>query len=111
MTVDFATVDGTAVAGTDYGAVGGALTFAAGETVQFVTVTTTSDTLFEGTETFSLSLSNASAGTQITAPVATGTILDDDPPPTFQITGNTNAETGQLAFTITRTGDAQTRKS
>ena len=38
VTVDFATADGTADAGTDYTAVSGTLTFAPGETVQTITV-------------------------------------------------------------------------
>ena len=39
VTVDFATSDGTAVAGTDYAAVSGTLTFAPGETSKTITVT------------------------------------------------------------------------
>ena len=38
---------------------------------------------------------------------ATGTIIDNDPAPTFQISANSDIEGGNIIFTVTRTGDAQ----
>ena len=60
VTVDYATSDGSATAGADYTAVGGTLTFAAGERTKTVEVTLLDDTHDEGEETFTLRLSNAS---------------------------------------------------
>ncbi len=69
VTVDYSTVDGTAKAGSDYTAASGKLTFAAGETAKTVAVKVLSDSITEGTETFSLKLSNP---TQSTISDATG---------------------------------------
>ena len=70
VTVDYATSDGTAVAGSDYTAASGALTFNAGDTSQTVQVTVLTDSEDEGQETLTLSLSNPS---QATLDDATGT--------------------------------------
>ena len=77
-TVDYATSDGTATAGTDYTAASGTLTFAAGETSKTVSVAVLDDTHDEGgVETLSLTLSNAE-GAQIADTIATGTVADDE---------------------------------
>ena len=78
VTVDWATADGTATAGSDYEAASGTLTFAAGETAKTVTVQALSDALAEDDETFSLQLSNAS-GAAILDGAATGTVIDVPP--------------------------------
>jgi len=74
VTVDYATADGTAVAGSDYAAQTGRLTFAPGESVKTVEVPILNDGLAEGRERFSLVLSNASsasiADAQATAEIA-----------------------------------------
>ena len=58
VTVDYATADGTAVAGADYTAASGTLTFAPGETAKTVSVALLDDAIDEGKETFTLELSN-----------------------------------------------------
>ena len=63
VTVDYATSDGTAVAGSDYTAASGALTFNAGDTSQTVQVTVLTDSEDEGQETLTLTLSNPSQAT------------------------------------------------
>ena len=80
VTVDYATADGTAVAGEDYTATYGILIFAAGETTKTVSVPILDDSHDEGEETFALRLSNA-AGARIGDGEATGTIVNDDPVP------------------------------
>ena len=70
VTVDYATSDGTAVAGSDYSAASGALTFNAGDTSQTVQVTVLTDSEDESQETLTLTLSNPS---QATLDDATGT--------------------------------------
>lgn len=80
VTVDYATANGTAVAGADYGAVTGTVVFAPGVVTRTVHVAIAGDLAVEGNETFSFQLTNAANATVIDA-VATGTILDDDTAP------------------------------
>ena len=88
LTVDYATSDGTATAGTDYTAKSGTLTFtntAAGS--QTFTVQTTEDTIDESGETFTVTVSSPSGGggptpSLATAKSVTTTITDDDNAPT-----------------------------
>jgi hypothetical protein len=56
--VDFATADGTATAGEDYVAADGTLTFPIGATEATITVNILGDTIYEGSETFFLNLTN-----------------------------------------------------
>ena len=79
VTVNWATANGTATAGSDYTAASGTLTFAAGETSKTVTVAVRGDTAVEANETLSLTLSNA-AGASIGTGTGTGTIRNDDLP-------------------------------
>jgi chitinase len=80
VSVNYATADGTAIAGSDYNATSGALTFAAGQTSKTITVAVRGDTLVEGAETLRVVLSNATGATIATS-TGTGTITDDDEPP------------------------------
>ena len=93
VTVNYATQDSTAVAGEDYLAAFGTLTFAPGETTKTVTVQILGDTTAEPTETFSVNLSDASANASI-APFfyAIGGILDDDGYPGEPCTENCSTE-------------------
>ena len=77
VTVDYATWDGTAVAGSDYTATSGTLTFAAGETDKTVSVPVLDDAHDEGSETLTLVLSNPS-GAYLADGTATGTIINTD---------------------------------
>ena len=77
ITVNYGTSDGTAVAGQDYRAAQGTLTFAPGESSKTVSVTTLDDALDEGMETFALTLSSSS-NVDFGARTATGTIIDND---------------------------------
>ena len=76
VTVDYATStesDDAAVAGRDYRAAGGTLTFRAGETLKTVDVQTYADAADDDGETFTLTLSNA-GGANIGSASAKGTI-------------------------------------
>ena len=77
ITVDYSTADGSAIAGEDYDAVSGTLTFAPGEITQTLNVSVTGDTQVEGNESFSLNLSNAN-GVTISDAQGIGTITDND---------------------------------
>jgi len=80
VSVDYATVDGTAQAGQDYLAAFGTLNFADGVTARSFTVTLLDDTVYEGDETFSLQLGNPGGGAGLgTIPTAVATIVDQDP--------------------------------
>ena len=80
VTVDYATSDGTATAGTDYTATSGTLSFAAGETEKSVSVPVLDDGHDEGSETLTLTLANPS-GAYLADGSATGTINNTDPMP------------------------------
>ena len=78
VTVNYTTADGTAVAGDDYTATSGTLTFAPGETEKTVAVTIIDDTVEDPWETFRLVLSDPSGGrlgAQLGNTTATGTIF------------------------------------
>jgi solute carrier family 8 (sodium/calcium exchanger) len=59
-TVKYCSADGSAVAGKDYDAVSGTLTFLNGETEKVVEVSITNDMTYEKTETFNVTLSEPS---------------------------------------------------
>ena len=78
VTVRYATRNGTAKKGKDYGKAKGKLTFAAGETAKTVSVAVLDDAHDEGAETFRLVLHDAKGAT-IAAGEAVGTIENADP--------------------------------
>jgi len=83
VSVSFATAaDGSAIAGEDFEAKRGTLTFAGGQTSKTVTVLVNGDATVEGDETFALKLSRAS-NAFIADSRGVGTIVNDDvlPPP------------------------------
>lgn len=77
VTVNYATADGTAMAGQDYVAKSGTITFAAGETQKTVSVTINGDNVAELDETLAVRLS-APTGATLADGAAAGTILTDD---------------------------------
>jgi hypothetical protein len=107
VTVNFATANGTAAAGSDYAAASGIATFPPGSTTQPVTVSVAGDVLDEPNETFVVNLAGAS-GAVITDGQAVGTIVDDDPAPSVVINDATvtegDAGTTPAAFTLSLSG-------
>ena len=94
ITVDYATSDGTATAGSDYTAATGTITFAPGVTTQNIAVGILADTTDEVNETVTVTLSNPS---EVTLNDAIGvlTITDDDAVPSLSIADLTTPdETG-----------------
>ena len=79
FTVDFATQDDSATAGTDYTANNSTLTFAgtAGET-QTITIVTTDDATSESSEQFFVNLTNATNGVTISDNQGVVTLTDND---------------------------------
>ena len=78
VTVDYATTGGTATAGSDYTAVHGTLTFAAGETTKTFTVPITNDSAVENVETVQLTLSNPTGGAALDTPATATLSIDSD---------------------------------
>jgi ribosomal protein L35AE/L33A len=78
VTVQYATANGAATAGSDYQSANGTITFNANETTKTVSVTINGDMLVEPDETFFVNLSNPSAGTNLGDPQGLGTIQNDD---------------------------------
>ena len=77
--VDFATSDGTALQKSDYTMVTGTVNFGAGEANKTFAVLISEDTLVEGNESLTLTLSNPSGGMTLgTQSSATLSITDDD---------------------------------
>jgi len=114
VSVDYATADSTATAGSDYTATGSTLTFSAGETTKTISVTVTGDVVDEGSaETFTVDLSNPS-GAALADARAVGTITDDDSA-TFSLIGVSNggqfpegnSGTTPAVFTVTLSTPAQ----
>jgi hypothetical protein len=117
VTVNYATADRTALAGADFVAANGTLSFAPGETTKNISVTINGDVSIEDAETFALNLTTA-VNSRIINSQAIGTILNDDLPivpnglnPTLAtITGNllqiaNNNANFNLKFTpLARTG-------
>ena len=85
VTVRFATSDGSASGGQDYTSTSGTLTFDPRETTKTITVRVRGDSTYEPNETFTVTLSNPTNAT-IADGSATGTIQNDDPVPTCDLT-------------------------
>jgi hypothetical protein len=82
--VSYATANGTAIAGSDYVATSGVVTFAPGVTAQTIAVQLNGNVTFEPTETFFVNLSNP-VNAVLGVAQATGTIVNDDAQPTISI--------------------------
>lgn len=80
VSVNYSTADGTALAGSDYSAESGAITFAAGQTSRQIVVPVLGDTKPEANETFVVKLANP-VGATLARPQAVGTIVNDDAAP------------------------------
>ena len=111
ISVDYATADGTAVAGADYVATTGTMTLPAGSTTASLFVTIVDDPTVEPTEQFTVNLTNP-VGATIATSSATVTINDPaSPPPT--VSGVTPSALGQGATEqpVTIAGDGFTADS
>ena len=105
VTVAYASGDQTAVAGLDYSAVSGTLSFNPGDTTQTIAVPILSDLLDEADETFLLTLSNPTRA-YLAKSQGVGTILDDDPTPSLSINnvtvteGDSGSKTASFSVTL-----------
>ena len=121
VTINYATSDGTAIAGRDYTAVSnGSVTIAAGNTTAEFTVSVTGDQTDEPNETFNVTISmpepepdlnGGGSGEPVAAitggdtAAVTGTIIDDDPAVVTVAPKVDTVEEGEAAvFVLTRAG-------
>jgi Calx-beta domain-containing protein len=97
--VRWGTVDGTAHAPSDYVAVSGQAKFSGPHLTKKVSVTVNGDTTYENDETFTVVLSSPVKATIATG-TGTGTILNDDSPPTVSVADASVPEldTGQISM-------------
>jgi hypothetical protein len=109
FSVDYQTLNGTAIAGSDFTTVSGTMNFAAGETQKNFELSINNDSLVEGNETFTLEILNSTGETTITNARRTVSIIDDDVPPKFKFLASPfviNESAGNALITVQRTGDA-----
>ncbi len=78
FSVDYTTVNGSALAGSDFVATSGTVFFAAGQTTATVPITIVGDALLEADESFSVVLSNSTNGVPIGTATGVITIVNDD---------------------------------
>lgn len=103
ITVNYATANDTATAGSDYVATSGLITFTPGQTSRPLNVTVNGDTTFESNESFNVNLSLA-ANSSIADGQGVGTITNDDAQPAISVNdvslteGNTG--TASAIFTV-----------
>ncbi|HXJ74185.1 MAG TPA: Calx-beta domain-containing protein, partial [Candidatus Dormibacteraeota bacterium] len=86
VTVDFATTNGTAIAGIDYLETSDTITFDAGQTSRTLAVPVIGDALNEASEMFLVNLANPVAAT-LSDGQGVGTITNDDLLPNIDLTG------------------------
>jgi hypothetical protein len=94
ISVRYDTVDGTAIAESDYSQAGGVVTFAPGETSKSVTVNVVADTSVELDERFQVVLS-APSGAGLADAAGEGIILDDDSKASGKLSGLSSTKTPQ----------------
>ncbi|MCA2626421.1 MAG: endo-1,3-1,4-beta-glycanase ExsH [Microcystis sp. M19BS1] len=108
ITVNYATANNTATAGSDYTAKTGTLTFTPGQISQDIIISVNGDTAIEPDETFLINLANPS-NALITDNQGLGTITNDDgdnTSVTLAVSPGSVTEDGttNLVYTFTRTG-------
>lgn len=100
VTVNYATADGTATAGSDYVAAAGTLTIPAGQMTGTITVLVNGDRLGEPSETFGVNLSSPTNAT-VSDGQGVGTILDDEPRVSISDVSKKEGNSGLTAFSFT----------
>lgn len=100
ITVNYTASDDTATGGTDYTAVSGTLSYAAGDTIKTFTIPVSDDGFAEGSEIIDLELSNATNANLGTPSTATLAILDDDAPDVAFSSATYNVAEGTPTATI-----------
>ncbi|MDA9778114.1 Ig-like domain-containing protein [Rubripirellula sp.] len=107
VSIDYATLDGTAIAGADYTASSGTLTFGNGVTTQTITIDITDNSVINNDKVFSVQLSNETGGASLGSPsVVSVTILEDDIELFFDPSSvSVNENAGTASLSVKRIGD------
>ncbi len=104
VTINYATADDTAIAGSDYQATSGSLTFAPGQTTKTVSVLVTGEVTTEPNEDFFVNLFNP-GNASVSDAQGLGTITNDDANPSITINDPSvvegNAGSTNMSFVIT----------
>jgi uncharacterized delta-60 repeat protein len=105
-TVQFATSDGTAIAGTDYVTTTGVLSFAPGQSTQSITIPILNSAVAGPDRTFTVTLNNATGGATLGAtPSITVTVINDANLPKISVSDASVEEptsgTVGITFTVT----------
>ena len=112
--VKYATSNGSAVAGQDYTAKSGTLSFAAGVTTQNISLSITNDTLYEVDETFAVALSSPSSGWSLGSPTAATVTIKDNGDKNLAFasaTAQVNEGAGTVTLWVQRLGSASASAS
>jgi CSLREA domain-containing protein len=109
-------VSGTNITAGDYTLSNSTITILNGATTGSVTFTVVNDSVYEGTETATLTISTPSSGIALGATTTQNvTITDNDAPPSFTIDDVTHDEGNSLTtsyvFTVTKTGSTEVNAS
>jgi len=112
ISVAYATANGSAVAGTDYTAASGTLSWASGDaTAKSFSVAVSNATPFSGTKSFTVTLSKPSGGTAITNPASATVSIAGDAvtatPGSLQLSAASDSVAqsgGSVTITVNRTG-------
>lgn len=104
FSVNYATANGTATAGSDYLASSGMLHFGVNVYTQTISITISGDITFEGDETFFVNLSGAANGASISDSQGQGTILNDDQEPQADLVVSSPSASKNI-FYLDRDGD------
>ena len=106
VSVEYGTAEVSALAGRDFAAAHGSVTFTPGERVATVAVELVDDAVHEPTETFLVTLANP-GGATIVRSAATVAITDDDPVPQFFVGDAVGREdVGELVFDVGLEGES-----
>ena len=103
VTVQYVLVAATATSGVDYTYTGGTATITAGSTGTTIAITTIEDTIYEGTESFQIILSNVGGSASLLDGTGVATITDDDSAPTISVNDTTISEGDAGSFAVTLT--------
>src|SRR5436190_136534 len=107
VSADYATTNGTAIAGSDYEPTAGTVTFKAGQTNQTIRLAILNDALPEPAKTFQVSLSNPSAGAVLGANTKVSVVIrDNDAGIQLELLRySVNEDAGSVRVAVTRGSD------
>ncbi len=107
VSVDYATTDGSATAGSDYTSTSGTLNFGVNERMKSFVIPILDDASAEGTESLGITLSNPTGGALLGRSTAPVSIVDSEAALQFSMANFSAGEKGAATILVTRTGSSQ----